>query len=286
MVLIGDFEIQLVEATSKMPYKEHNKNGKTYFEVEPKAEYYIGFKKVRNSSYYTNAENLSLSFDIDGQRLGWCQPFGNHEIDQNYRYYGLLENNNGGYSFRALCFIKPEITNSSTANHNNAGTSGTKTDDSMLGRVRFVVEEQGALLGHEAATTATMEARAVASTTEDMAKAKFVRSGTGTSSVTTSFSEVKHSSGRTLQDVELYYGTVPGLMQAGVVQRPQNVFDAYLAMNPHKRRSNPSPKYNIKPQKIRRKNTIQVNGREVVANETVQYLYDLTKLPSSDDEEE
>lgn len=71
MVVLGDFEIQLVESTSKVPYKEHNVNGKTYFEVEPKAEYYIGFKKVRNGSYSTSAEKILLEFEVDGDNLDW-----------------------------------------------------------------------------------------------------------------------------------------------------------------------------------------------------------------------
>jgi hypothetical protein len=40
MVIQGSFifRVELVEANSNMPYKEHVKDGKTYVEVEPNAE--------------------------------------------------------------------------------------------------------------------------------------------------------------------------------------------------------------------------------------------------------
>ena len=48
MVRQGDFEISIVLADTKIPFKEHTKDGKVYVEVEPDEDYFISMKPVGN----------------------------------------------------------------------------------------------------------------------------------------------------------------------------------------------------------------------------------------------
>ena len=280
MVVLGDFEIQLVEATSKTPYKEHNINGKTYFEVEPKAEYYIGFKKVHNTSYSCSA--VKVYFKIDGKDLGFNTTFYRDEVQKKQAYKGLLERQHGLSLFRALQFVKPEITTLPPK-----ANSSSSDDDSMLGQVHIEIYEQGSRIASptslERNLTTNIEARALESNVQGISKAKFVRTAAGSSSLATQCGSAQYHTGRLLDKFVLYYGTVPGLMQAGVVARPTDIFEAYLAINPHKRRPDP-PKDDVKAKRVRAFKTLEVDGQQVVTDEKIQYHYDLTDLPSSDDE--
>jgi hypothetical protein len=49
MVRQGDFEISLVHADTKLPFKEHIKDGNVYVEVEPDEEYFICMQRVGNA---------------------------------------------------------------------------------------------------------------------------------------------------------------------------------------------------------------------------------------------
>ncbi len=46
MVVEGGFRVELVDANTKIPYKEHTKDGKTYVEGDPDAEYFVSLLKV------------------------------------------------------------------------------------------------------------------------------------------------------------------------------------------------------------------------------------------------
>jgi hypothetical protein len=46
MVVESGFRVELVDANSKIPYKEHTKYGKTYAEVEPDADYFVSLQKI------------------------------------------------------------------------------------------------------------------------------------------------------------------------------------------------------------------------------------------------
>ena len=46
MVVRSGFEVNLVDATTKIPFKEHEKDGKIYVEMEAEAEYFIAVRRV------------------------------------------------------------------------------------------------------------------------------------------------------------------------------------------------------------------------------------------------
>eukprot|EP00957_Ditylum_brightwellii_P010059 759333-Ditylum_brightwellii.AAC.1 len=63
MVKQGNLTVELVDAVTKEPFREHTYNGKIYVEVEPEAEYFI---QITNQS----KETIYWSFYVDGEGLG------------------------------------------------------------------------------------------------------------------------------------------------------------------------------------------------------------------------
>ena len=70
MVRVGNFSVQLVDATSKHPFKEHAtpRNDEVFVEVEPNVEYYV---KVQNHSF---AQDASFTIRVDGLPLRYRSP--------------------------------------------------------------------------------------------------------------------------------------------------------------------------------------------------------------------
>ncbi len=72
MVRLGKFTLELISATAKTPFKEHEgKDGKMYAEVEPDVEYFIriGSKDPRP---------LSMKLFVDGKSLGYITSMDQH----------------------------------------------------------------------------------------------------------------------------------------------------------------------------------------------------------------
>ena len=46
MVVRNGYQVQLVDARTKIPFKEHEKDGKIYVEAEPDAEYFIAIRRI------------------------------------------------------------------------------------------------------------------------------------------------------------------------------------------------------------------------------------------------
>jgi hypothetical protein len=64
MVKKGRFTVELVSADSKVKFQQHTKDGKTYVEVEPEAEYFV---RVAAEP----APRVSGRIDVDGKSLGY-----------------------------------------------------------------------------------------------------------------------------------------------------------------------------------------------------------------------
>jgi hypothetical protein len=111
-----------------------------------------------------------------------------------------------------------------------------------------------------------------------MSKAKFVRSAAGKTTLKEKTSTTKSVKGAKLQTITLHYCTVPGLMHVGVIPKPENVLEAYKMMNPHKKRPRLRPNEGLQPERTKITRTMQVNGRQVVTEETYQDTYDLSQL--------
>jgi hypothetical protein len=276
MVVKGDFQIEIVEAQTKVPYKEHTKDGKTYAEVEPNAEYWISIQKVRAVSF--RSQNILVMFKVDGKDLGWFKYYPHNYIDKEPRCVGLCECKDGVVSSRALRFVKPEIL---------AGI-GSASSEPMIGNMEVEIYE-GVIIyvdnSRHQDKLGIMEATTVSSR-GGTAEAKFVRSAAGETTHLTPVTSAKAVKGAKLETITLHYCTVPGLMHVGVVTKPDNIWEAYKMINPHKKQPRLPPNEGLQPKRTKITKTMQVDGRQVVMEEKYQDTFDLSQLPSDSEDDD
>jgi hypothetical protein len=87
--------------------------------------------------------------------------------------------------------------------------------------------------------------------------------------------------GRLLDVITLHYCSAVGLMNVGVLAKP----DIYTwhRMNTKKRQISAVNIPIVTPKRIRKSSTVTVNGRELSNIEDFSDLYDLSELPSDDE---
>lgn len=114
MVKLGPFQVELVEAESGRPFTEHNaEDGKTYFESEPDAEYFISVTPMERTP-----TKVAFRLKIDGQDVG-----GYRCVDTNIlhlsRKFGLSQREGTTGYHKALKFVKPPKGNFEEYNTND-----------------------------------------------------------------------------------------------------------------------------------------------------------------------
>lgn len=116
MVRVGDFSLELVEAQSKVPFKEHigpPPHHHVYAEVEPDVEYFI-----RIESFSPTMTRVALK--VDGVALYDTFP-----IQGQPKYQGFWERVNGKDIYTALRFEKSKFNQSFTSNATQPQTMWT-----------------------------------------------------------------------------------------------------------------------------------------------------------------
>jgi hypothetical protein len=259
MVQWGDFKIGLVYADTKMPFKEHTKDGKIYVEVEPDVEYFISIHQTGTSRGGTTI----LKFLVDGTDLNYHQYSTKCKDEPNYK--GIPNRQNGVTTKRALKFTKPRISQD--------GTNVNR--DLLMGKVEIQMFD-GILSGYKEKHTefmSTFTAAAVDLEQSGLAKKKSLRSSEGETTVTKKTSRKPHASfkrGAHIDTVTLNYCAALGLMEVGVLEKP----DAWT----HHRMKRP-----VKvEQGVRRVKPKHVQDAGAVGSKTVE-LFDLC-AEASDDE--
>jgi hypothetical protein len=107
MVQQGDFKVQLVNTTSKIPFLEHTRdNGDTFVEAEPNAEYFIQWQK-KAAVNWGHVPFLVLEFLVDGISLGFGCYTSSRKITAFPSYEGPTDFVDGKCVTRALRFYKP-----------------------------------------------------------------------------------------------------------------------------------------------------------------------------------
>lgn len=284
----GGFKIELVEANTKTSYKEHYSDGKVFVEVEPNAEYFVSIQRVEKAKC-----PLGITFTIDGKNLGWLCWYRNINIPSPIpRYIGLFERKNGIALSRALKFVTPTILNGLPNNNHN---DKKRTNDPMIGEVRVdiyeenvnerrIEENSNSELVPDLITKMD-EAPAVISGDVVKSKKTVITSVAGTSEQMEKVEAVpKGSTGKLLQSVTLYYGTVVGLIHVGVIPKPENIYEAFKLENPSKRQMS---ELLVEPKRLKFTKTVQSeDGKDVVVEEYYKESFDLSQLPMSDSEKE
>lgn len=107
MVVQGNFKVELIDATTKQPFKEHTSKGKTYAEVEPDAEYFIRI----TTSYPSTVKAYLKSME---KIWGIAKEY--HMVQRRSRVFGLEKRGRKlrqPFAFRKL----PSWTVLQVANH-------------------------------------------------------------------------------------------------------------------------------------------------------------------------
>jgi hypothetical protein len=209
MVQTEDFKIELVYADTKMPFKEHTKDGKIFVEVEPDVEYFISIQQTGTS----RGGATVATFSVDGRDLGYQQTSSRCTDEPNYR--GIWNRENGVATTKALKFTKPLISQD--------GTNVTR--GLLMGKVEIMMYE-GILVGYIDTSknfNSKFTASAVDMNQSGLAKKKSLRSGEGETTVTTNVSGQRHATfkkGTHFDTVTLNYCSALGLMEVGILKKP------------------------------------------------------------------
>ena len=102
MVVNREFSVQLVDAITKQPFKEHRHDGKVYVEVEPGSEYYIQVK-VDNTF---KGGKVYAEFFVDGKDLDYHATL---SAGESPRLHGLYSYSKGTSTKKSLKFEQPNF---------------------------------------------------------------------------------------------------------------------------------------------------------------------------------
>lgn len=209
MVLFHGFEIQLVHATEgEEAFKEHEKDGQHYIEVEPDAEYFI--KVIRDNAVRGECAGYKVKTFVDGQ----CASYVHHSRKtEKHCLIGIDYQSNGQRGQKSLKFTKPDFE--------SFGNKCHALD--ALGEIKIYI--------HEAVKTPhpfnrERQVKAGACNVSDLndgerLKQKIVRSTAGST-----LKYLKNDCGayefekKEVGTCTLRYGTAAGLIVAGVLSGP------------------------------------------------------------------
>lgn len=111
----GSYNINLIDATTKTPFKEHKgKNGfGKYFEVEPNTEYFIRMTHHAKGS-------ITVRYKVDGKDLGYFMDFNKEDMNKP-KLIGIWSFTDKQSQNKALKFKK--LDRISMRNNNSETTS-------------------------------------------------------------------------------------------------------------------------------------------------------------------
>ncbi|GKY92223.1 hypothetical protein MPSEU_000193500 [Mayamaea pseudoterrestris] len=208
MVIRSGFEVQLVHADSKLPFKEHEKDGKIYVEVEPDAEYFIAVRRVDMSG----PQAILGSYKLDGKALGYYST--HTAVETMPRFLGIVSRTNGIEKKNAFRFSKPRMAT------NGGGFGGT------MGSADIHQLYEGMLFGLKpvADFTTTFDAASAGAANAATGKKKFLLSTSGSMTVKTETEPNKmfnsYEKCNLIDTITLYYCSALGLIQVGVLAKP------------------------------------------------------------------
>jgi hypothetical protein len=201
-----------VDAATKLPFKEHTKDGNVYVEVEPDAEYFIKLAKKEK----TRSKWLKLA--ADGTDLGYHVRY----LKNGYRsegLYGLRSVANGIRTRTALKFVEPPRA--------NKGKTGQGASVLLpMGSVELDVYKVVSV-GYRKYERSSKSVQAVTMSawddfSHDSEAKKLLRSAQGTTTLMkASKAPAKrkvYERGYLVDTIVLHYGTAAGLLKAGVLE--------------------------------------------------------------------
>jgi hypothetical protein len=215
MVQHGDFKIELVYADTKMPFKEHIKDGKIYVEVEPDVEYFISIQQTGASRGGTTI----MQYFVDEQFLGYQDTYPYLQCEQVPFYGGVCTMTNSVSIMTALKFTKPRISADGT-NVKRGLLMGKVEVDMYDGTSDGFEEDQRS--NFSSSFSAVDLDLDLDQDQSGYAKKKSLRSGEGETTVSDNCSGKMstYKLGALLDTVTLNYCAAPGLIEVGVLEKP------------------------------------------------------------------
>lgn len=213
MVVVGGFKVQLVDAVTKKPFKEHtDDDGNHYAEAEPGAEYFIQAQvlegKAKNTRYY-------LTFDVDGKDLGYYRY-----IDQNDgpRDSGLWSQSNGSSKNIAIRCVQPKLAT------DFCQSASSIVADMMMGKITVNISEaieNGISAQQDFDYTKVLGSSPTHGDTGEPKK-KMLRSVEGANVTTKKISSMleNYKKGALLHTISINYCTALGLIKVGILEKP------------------------------------------------------------------
>lgn len=297
------FSIQIVEATTRQPFREHTRpcDGKVYVEVEPDAEYYIRLQVLpeTSKSYY-------FQCFVDGQKLEHHSRLSTNKPKDT----GLWERVDGYSITRALRFTRiPSIDGQHPLKHDSTrcdlqptlGKGGPMGENKVEIREALLIPNSSTpVQDHKLSQnwkfkTSINGTDCHSNMTPEQGK-KRLRTSEGTLLETHPVSKTKslYKTGPLLEIITLSYCTALGLIHEGVIKKPPLwEFHRLKHSRDSKIDEEEDDKYDkshlkVQPKRIRLVATTDDGKTPVMAPiQRREYeLFDLSQLPDDDDDDE
>jgi hypothetical protein len=283
MVRQGDFIVEIVEAESKAPFKEHRRksDGTVFVEVEPNIEYFVHVRRVEDIVF--SGQSLFAIVLVDGQDMG--VQYSCKKDSRSSHYAGLWKRNSqdGVKTTRALQVFEPaqRISNSSAQGSNYVtGKVEVQISESIFSG-RYETARSSSTSGSSFKQCGVLECSRV----DRKKDKKLLRSRLG-STITekkssSTGSKPVYNTGKLLDTITLQYCSTVGLIEVGVLERPaswgkkrphssptlERAFAVPSAVTPPAETAPPSKKIRV----------------ETVVTSQECTFYDLSELPSDDE---
>jgi len=271
MVRQGWFEIELINAETKIPFKEHtHTDGRTYAEVEPDTDYFLRVRSHKDN-------NVVFKFSVDGKDLGYKKIF---RSKSGWRVSGLWNRQNGIKSNQALRFNK--LYN----RRNQVGDDeyeGHWTGNVELKLFEYVELNEYKQHRQDVKSSWTPNADAVLdglNMSSNKKACNTVQGNIQTAGKKISSKQSKlYADGDHLQTIKLYYCSTVGLIAAKVLKPPPRESFAFAPTRPAERSWSDDDDGDVKEersaQRRRLDNGSGVKVKTIVRTQIVEYL-DLT----------
>lgn len=272
--------MQLVHPETKQPYKEHEKDGKCYAEVEPDAEYVIQFEVLRDPVRNSRTKTMVyVTFEVDGTNLDYYQTLREGDSPEEAGYY---EYRRGVEVETALRFARPTVAA-------DVVLKATEESPATMGKVSVCFSEavyQGTRQRNSAWTSDTPTSM-VNSPFGEGAHGKVVRSEQGSwsqcSVVREEDEETTYTEGSIYETLTIHCCTAHGLVVNGVIQKPP-LWEYHRLRAPLKQSTVDPEIANLVPQ-IMKVDPVEKDGIQMKPGAQYEY-FDLSHLATDSDSED
>lgn len=228
MVVIGGFSVELVEAETKQPFREHmSMNGACYAEVEPGTEYYMKVAVLDEQALSKKGCSEALiTFAVDGIDLGYnalmCPSDGQV-------FWGSDQCKNGISTRTALRFATPRVCRETQTGIGPASTATMMGTVTVKFNVPIFVSMSTDVKDRQGTVLSSQPEVVVPGNTGHFQGTKSVRSAQGSFSETfVSSNKRRFLKGAPIETITIKYCTAVGLIHAGVLPQPPLWEDARM----------------------------------------------------------